>query len=265
MRTEKQSTNERNGFVVCCMLLFTGALSVADPSGETKAAASLSPETRAAWRMIADESEPFLMGVFLPEARTNQTSAVRVSTIPKRALNQGIGWMKKVLKKEWVVANLEDSLWAVKDFRLWEKRDTTGQVFSQTVGDYIVAEYSTNGLSFHLADDGEGLSIRIDLSGPTALGSDSEKGIRQLVEQFIDLPAKVKPLLRSKIRTKGGLTYGRFALEGLLKGEDMDQTHWWQDLTVCTDGHFFFVWVGEVDADEGPVHPQATPGPPNRF
>jgi len=232
-------------------LLLCGLVIVARAS-DVLGASKLKTESAEKIRSLADE-HPALTDVFLPDEK--QRHAVPMAVIPAHVKSNAVYWVEKVVRSRWLPRDMEGKLVALKDVKLWEKKDSRGVVFSERKGDFLTLEYEVEGHKFYIQESGVSVSIRVDLAQGEAPASDPASFIRKCLTDFLNLPAgvtqgisveRVQPLYKATIAT-----------------ERTGPSQWWDSLKVFTDGEFFFVTVAEVEP--GSDNPRAQPGLPDRF
>ena len=184
-------------------------------------------------------------------------------------IDKSLYWMQTAVKKEWLVQDLPSRLVAVRGFSNWEKRDEQGIVFSQEIGDYVLAQYELRGYVISLQESGASLSVRVVLPRAVDLKDDPEGFVRKWIGTLINLPPEELNRQIYQLHQADAVYCGQVAsvMEDHTtyssSGEMVSSRLWWQLFDVCTDGGFFALSLRELDGS--PMNPQAQPGLPDRF
>jgi hypothetical protein len=236
---------------------------------KTSAHTQYSDKSRDTLRDIIVPIDPVFADALWPDEPAIRSSKIELSRVPKGIVARSIAWMRTVLRQEWLPEKIEDSLMAIKDLRKWEKRDAKGIVFSEHVGDYIMARYTLENHEFYVQENGSSLSLLVKLPHSADVTSSPQVFIRGHIEQFINFPSGKIDRLEYHLKSHGGLFYGEVTCERkdivqeLLSGKQAKSNMWWQDLRIATDGSFFFVAVPETQGEQ--ISMKAKPGLPDRF
>jgi hypothetical protein len=248
----------RSGVVVVLLL----PVAAADKPGE------LTNETQQKVRALAEERDSGLMDILLPEQALNQT--VPVASLPQTVTADAESWIRKVVRSKWLPSDISGRLVAAKDLKLLEKKDPNGIAFMTYEGDFLLLDFEVAGHAIHVQESGGHVSIRVDLPQPIAIEEDPPGAIRRCLAEFLNIPADELAALDLQVERHGPL-YAVFMVwrpppspvPDSPDGEVWNHLHWWERLTVCTDGRFFFVCAPE--REPGYYKPQAKPGLRDRF
>jgi len=201
---------------------------------------------------MADE-QPALMDVLFAEDRRGVE--VPITSISTSVLNHAVLWIKDVVRREWLPADIENRLVAYKDVKQWEKKDKAGVVFSVREGDFLTLEYEAGGHKIHIQESGVSISVRFDLGTRQSLAPDCSIFIQKCLTDFLNFPdewSKDFTIEKRGVLCRARMLNKRSTVSG-----------WWDTIDVLTDGSFFFVTLVEITSQ---LHnPQASPGLPNRF
>jgi len=178
--------------------------------------------------------------------------------IPEAVTTYAAGWMRRVIREKWLPGDIEQRFLKIKDLRKLELFDKNGVLFSKWEGDYVAIRYPLQGHDILLQENGLYISVWVKSPDKAPEGGDINAWVAAAVDRFLCIPeaaAKTrKPLI---LDHTGPIYHGR-----LLHGDEK-LNEWWQQVWVCTDGHFIFMSVVELDGK--PRSPQARPGLPDRF
>lgn len=203
-------------------------------------------------RSLADE-RPALMDALMPEEKKGTPKSL--SSIPAPITSNVVYWIKKVIRSQWLPPDIEGNLVVLKDVKQWEKKDKHGVVFSERKGDFLILDYESGGNHFHIQESGVSVSVRVNFALPQTVIDDPKSFITKSVTEFLNLPGGVS--LDLSITNVPPLYMTTIA------DNVVNSREWWHGMEVCTDGHFFFATVMEIEpADD---NPQAQPGLPDRF
>jgi hypothetical protein len=253
-----KKTLVRSVVVVVLML----PVAAADKPGD------LTSETKQKVRALAEDREPGLVNILLPEQALNQT--VPVASLPHTVTADAESWIRKVVRSKWLPSDIAGNLVAAKDLKLLEKKDPNGITFMTYEGDFLLLDFEVAGHAIHVQESGAVVSMRVDLPQPVAIEEDPPGVIRRCLAEFLNIPADELAALDLQVEQHGPL-YAVFMVwrpppspvPDSPDGEIWNHLHWWQRLTICTDGRFFFVYAREMD--RGYYSPRAKPGLPDRF
>jgi len=179
------------------------------------------------------------------------------SVVPPAVREEAVEWVKAILKKDLVPADLGQRFIAI--------RRRVPSIPPDDV-DYLIARYQMGDYRVQVLEMGAGLSVLVDpVKEPVS--SDVETYIRAAADRFLNLPAGVpgKAELRLKtvdMKDGGSLYYGTmdYEYEPLMKNRA-----WWNHSFVWSDGKLFYYSAIERTGLEPPGRPQARPGIRPRF
>lgn len=243
----------------------------------------LTVQARNKIRVLADEHS-YVMDIFLSEEFDAPT--VPISSIPETAKSHALAWIARIVQDRWLPADVESMLVARKDVKQWEKRDKNGILIFERIGDFLTVDYETTTHGIHLQESGASVSLRVDFPQQRPVADDPEAFIRQCLTDFLNIPQGVVSQLRGDLKQELPVYFAylrsprvidrELAIRELARqtppGQSFEindelrararQWQWWDRVSVCTDGRFFFVNV--VEAEPG-RKPRRRPGLPNRF
>jgi hypothetical protein len=246
--------------IVFCMLVFEGYL-----YAETYVSGDglLRRATVKAIQRVGDDIDPTFLEVFpLPDS----IKAMPISAVPKRVVSSATHWIRMIIRPEWLPQKLESEYIVVKDFKRWDKRDSVGTMFSQMIGDYVIADYKVRKHRVLLQESGATVSLRVDFPTPDSL-RDPARFVKNCILRFLQFPSDKIEYSNLQLNNEGSLYYGTVLTEvgeGWPMGKDgLLEYWWWQFIRFCTDGNFFFATM--MEGDGTPTPPSAKPGLPDRF
>jgi len=234
------------GFIFCVLFPCIGN------TIDMKAPSVLSEQSKEKVLSLADK-QPAFMDILLPEQSGVQV--VTVSSLPKTTIRKTVSWIQKVVQSRWLPADLGAELVAAKDVKQWEKKDKKGVVFSERKGDFLLLNYNMPNHIIHIQESGASVSVRIDFLAHQAIANDPSGFIVKCLKDFLNIPAKAMDQLHLEVAESSPLYSVSFRSKPII-------SDWWESLTICTDGQFFFVSVPEMEAGRSP---QARPGLPDKF
>lgn len=196
---------------------------------------------------------PALMEALLPEEEKGTRKPL--VSIPTSVRSNAVYWIKKVVSPHWLPRAIEANLVALGDAKLWEKKDKSGVVFSERVGDFLVLEYELGGNRWHIQESGVSVSVRVDFGVTQAVSGDPKPFMAKLLAEYLNLPAGVS--LDMSVVSDPPF-YVATTADGTVYPQE-----WWQSVEACTDGDFFFATVLEIDPQD--ENSQIQPGLPDRF
>lgn len=220
---------------------------------------SLSDAVVKAIEYLGNTEDPHYLDALLPDSIVRKENKIAISEVPSGVIDQSMYWITKVIKKEWLPEDLKSRLHALKDVKKWEKRDKKGVVFSNLIGDYILAEYEIREYQIHIQENGAILSLFVIFPDAVVVPHQVETFIKKHTETFLNLATEKIEQMTYSLQKEGNLHCGTSFVD---YEENRPSVIWWQRLTLCTDGSFFFVSVSEIEGASGS---RVRRGYPNRF
>jgi hypothetical protein len=227
----------------------------------------LTADVKAKVTALADQQSSDFSAILLPEQAIPES--VQVASLPEAVRTNAVAWIRKVVQSKWLPSDIEAKFLAAKDLKLSEKKDAHGVVFSEYKGDFLLLDHQVEGYAIHIAEYGH-VSVRVDFPTQVSISNDPSAFIKKWLAELLNVPptardtldihAAYSPPFYTVLLHGGPLTPTRPASK---EGYIWNDTSWWERLTVCTDGRFFFVQVPELEP--GYYNPQAKPGLPDRF
>jgi hypothetical protein len=218
-------------------------------------------------RAIADAEGPWFLGA-LPRGKA-VIEQHRLAEIPEQLVGSAAAWIRKVVAAKWLPDGWGKGVFALKDWRTLERRDTEGVVFSSWEGDYLCWEYKIGDYQVLIMEDGLALSLRVVFREGKDIAADPDAFVKESILLFLNVPEDYSTQVRIRLGEKNGVYYGRAfigeedaASRALTEGRPIKRW-WWEEMVVLTNGTVFFVAVPELDGME--LSPRATPGLPDRF
>lgn len=210
----------------------------------------LSPQAVQAIRMQS-ENGPYIYAL-LPEEKESFVS------LPvdkgERLEKDAEFWIKKMIRPQWWPSEFKGKFTAMKDVKLWEKRDERGILISELVGDFLCLEYEKDGRKVYLHESGSTVSARIDFPVPQTI-TDPDVFMKKMLTEFLNLS--------DQINVRGNHTPSLYTATTEFSKTEPPKD-WKHSIHACTDGSFFFIFAGEVDPDQE-MNPRANPGLYDRF
>lgn len=228
----------------------------------------LKPEYRLQLKSVGDKYTP-LLGILLLEKSDKLPNKVPLTSVPASVKAHAVYWMNKVIRSEWLPEDIEDRLEALKDVKLWEKRDKHGVLVCEWVTDYIMCKYRIRNHGIGILDNGGSLSVLVILPERVDLSTSAEDVIKKCIDTFVNFPSERSSRLTYRLEKEGSLYYGKVLCDwqdktaDLLAGKIVRANSWWQRFTICTDGSFIFMNVPEHEGQL--IKMFSRPGPPDRF
>lgn len=252
--------------IIVCILIFISCVDVV--LGGIEGEKALSGEVTRLIDNLGDKEHVYLDALW-PSSTLIENKKIPISKVSPEVIEKSVYWIKTAIKKEWLPEDLQNRLITLKDFKKWEKRDKQGIVFSQGVGDYIIAEYETRNYKINIQENGRSLSLLIALPDTTDISQDPEGIIKKWIETFTNFPLQKSNRLTYQLQKADDVYYGKVLCDwedktaDLLSGKTVISNMWWQHFNVCTDGTFFFISLPETDGT--PVSLGSKSGLPDRF
>lgn len=209
--------------------------------------------------------------VLLPEYRQSR-GLESMSHVPKPCIKHATKWARKLLLGKWLPVDIEERWTGYKNVTLMERRDKNGRIFSSVTGDYLAADYQSEGFAFHVQDTGITLSVRIDFKERYNLQANVTNQIYDLVEKYFAVSRSKLNTLKTEISTADNqLVFGVMKNIAMISpkqemsknGFIINKLRWDDLICVCLGQNFIFVYFYEKE--EGKVNPRAQPGLPDRF
>ncbi len=205
--------------------------------------------------------DPRFWDVLVPE-RYLRNKSREIVLVPDPTRIHVLFWARKVIKPEWLPADLDQLLVGLRDIN----QDERGRMPGGWVSDFVLAAYEVRGFRFYIIENGLHLSLRIHLPVDVKI-RDDDQSLANCLARFLNLPASVFDAARFSMTWRFPLSYGsvepdefRPSPDGLVSGD------WWDSLSFASDGVFLFVSVREVRAGVwNNVRPHTQPWPPDRF
>jgi len=205
--------------------------------------------------------DPRFWDVLGPERYLRNKSS-EIVLVPDPTRIHVLFWARKVIKPEWLPADLDQLLVGVRDIN----QDERGHMPEGWVSDSVLAGYEVRGFRFYIIENGLHLSLRIHFPADVKIRDDDQSVANSLM-RFLNLPASVFDAARFSMTWSSPLFYGSVEPDefppspnGLVSGD------WWDSLSFASDGVFLFVSVREVRAGVwNNVRPHTQPRPPDRF
>ena len=163
-------------------------------------------------------------------------------------------WIKKMIRPQWWPSEFKGKFAAMKDVKLWEKRDGRGILISEIIGDFLRLEYEKDGRKMYLHEMGGALSVRIDFPVPQAI-TDPGVFMKKMLTEFLNLSDQIN------VRVNHTPPLYTVTTEDNKAEPPKD---WQHSIHACTDGSFFFIFACELDPDQE-MNPKANPGLYDRF
>jgi hypothetical protein len=193
-----------------------------------------------------------------------------ITKVPPDVKESAIREVKKVVRPEWLPADIESSLKARRNVKLRELRDPqTGVLLSINEADILVFDYEIEGHRFCLFETGAYVTARIQLPEELDTRKDVERSYVQLVARFFTMPEAA--VLPKNIRVQqNGPIFSFYrkdrsdSLEVFTRAREGGLAEWWFLLNGCSDGHFFVLSIPELPTPSSPP-PSGRMGYPDRF
>ncbi len=228
---------------------------VALPSSDLK------PSTLAQLEVVSQtEPDPRFFDPLVPER--NLTKESELVPVPEPVRRHALLWAKRVVKAEWLPANLDQLLVGLRNIN----QDERGRIPTGWVPDLVIAKYEIRAFRFYLIENGLTLSVRVHFPAGQKIGDENEAVARSLAT-FLNLDASVLTTSCFITTWRSPLCYGmvepdepRPDSKGSLPRE------WGDSICFASDGGFLFASVREVrDGVWINVKPDWQPVPPDRF
>lgn len=173
-------------FIIVCIAIFVSCVDVVFGGNAEKKL--LSDEAIKLIDILGNEKLVYLDALW-PSSSLIEDKKIPKSKVSHEVIEKSVYWIKTAVKKEWLPEDLQNRLITLKDFKKWEKRNKQGIVFSQWVGDYIIAEYEIRGYKINIQENGQSLSLLVVLPDTTDISLDPQDfipaGRAELLRYFI--------------------------------------------------------------------------------
>ncbi|MBN1868578.1 hypothetical protein JW916_14950 [Candidatus Sumerlaeota bacterium] len=235
---------------VYCIILFPALA-----HGQTTSA--LTPESKAEILTLANTRGPTLKEILLPEEAVQR---IESASLPQSVKTKSAEWIRKVVRAKWLPEDLEADMFGANDVKMWETREPDGTV-SEHKYDYVLLDHNVEGHGIHVIESPSNVSIRVDFPKPREVSEDPSFFIKSRLAEFTNMPYYAFKKMDLEVVQDGPLYSASWrdtpttATEASTNGMWWNGFHWWQRLTVCTDGRFFFLKVAE--SEPGWFNPQA--------
>ncbi len=206
--------------------------------------------------------DPRFWDILVPDNNKQNMQPNDLVTVPAVVKEQATYWAKKVVKREWLPANL-DQLWVgLRDI----KQDTSGLIPAGYTVDLALAEYQIDGMTFHLVENGLTLSLRVDLPQGSQI-ADDQHSIGDSLKRFLNLDSAIFDAPYWTTVWWSPLLYGVLQPDEPRRDSEGGMLfEWWENVAFASDGTFLFASVREArDSVWKNVKPDWQPVPPDRF
>lgn len=221
----------------------------------------LRQETRDALRQH-EKDFPSLAEAQLPESPVG--TSVPLDSVPRRAQDHAMRWIRIIVQPKWLPVDAPARLTALKDARVWEKKDAQGIVFSEIVGDYLLLDYEIEGHGFHIQESGNSMTIRIDFPEERNIANNAIDVAGGWLQEYFNM--SIDSIKEQKLRSEDITPLVRVTSQKKrlkkIESERFVAINWWEPINLLTDGRSLVVFFGEAEPGG---HVQARPGPPDRF